>query len=103
MQYPVFFNALSVSRGEGFKSNERSSVSSSPILPEGSKATPAYIVLDSEGNEIHRAIGFLSPDDFLRQFEIAKSNVRKNQYKKTDNYRLSALYFLDYLESLCII
>lgn len=39
------------------------------------KATPTFIVLDSQGNEVYRTIGFYSPDDFIGQLEIAHSKL----------------------------
>jgi len=36
------------------------------------RGTPTYLVLDSMGNEIHRISGFYSPDDFIRQLEVAR-------------------------------
>ncbi len=42
------------------------------------KATPAYVILDSKGNELHRIIGFHSADDFIKQLEIADSKAPKN-------------------------
>ena len=35
------------------------------------RATPTVIFLDSEGNEIHRQVGFLNPDDFLKEMRKA--------------------------------
>ncbi len=52
-----------------------SGVDAEQFLRFGVKATPAYFVLDSKGNEIHGAIGFFNPDDFIRQLEIARANV----------------------------
>jgi thioredoxin-related protein len=36
------------------------------FLRFGIKATPTYIFLDREGNELHRVIGFYSAGDFIR-------------------------------------
>ncbi len=52
-----------------------SSRDSEQFLRFGVRLTPTYVVLDSEGNEIHRAIGFFSPDDFIGQLEIARVNT----------------------------
>ncbi len=36
------------------------------------KATPAYVILDSKGNELHRMIGFHNADDFIKQLEVPR-------------------------------
>ena len=41
----------------------------------GVKGTPTYLVLDSKGNEIYRALGAYGPDDFIGQLEKARANV----------------------------
>jgi thioredoxin-related protein len=35
----------------------------------GIRGTPTFIFLDSEGNEIHRVVGFRSPDDFIKEMQ----------------------------------
>jgi thioredoxin-related protein len=37
----------------------------------GIRATPTVIFLDSEGDEIHRLVAFLSADDFLKEMQKA--------------------------------
>jgi tetratricopeptide (TPR) repeat protein len=34
--------------------------------------TPTIIVLDADGNEVHRVVGFLSPEEFIPTFMVAK-------------------------------
>jgi tetratricopeptide (TPR) repeat protein len=34
--------------------------------------TPAIILLDAEGNEAHRVVGFLPPEEFIPTFMVAK-------------------------------
>ncbi len=38
-------------------------------------ATPAYVVLDANGNEIYRTIGYYEADDFISQLKIARENA----------------------------
>jgi thioredoxin-related protein len=39
------------------------------------KATPTYVVLDADGNEIYRTIGYYEADDFISQLKIARAKV----------------------------
>ena len=41
------------------------------FLRFGIRGTPTFIFLDSEGNEIHRVVGFKSPDDFIKEMRKA--------------------------------
>jgi thioredoxin-related protein len=41
------------------------------FLRFGIRATPTVIFLDSEGNEIHRHVGFLGAETFLKEMEKA--------------------------------
>jgi thioredoxin-related protein len=34
--------------------------------------TPTIIALDSDGNEVHRVVGFLPPEEFIPTFMVAK-------------------------------
>jgi tetratricopeptide (TPR) repeat protein len=34
--------------------------------------TPTIILLDAEGNEVHRVVGFLPPEEFIPTFMVAK-------------------------------
>ncbi|MFA5110505.1 MAG: thioredoxin fold domain-containing protein [Desulfobaccales bacterium] len=34
--------------------------------------TPTIIVLDADGNEVHRVVGFLPPEEFIPTFMVAK-------------------------------
>ncbi len=34
--------------------------------------TPTIIVLDADGNEVHRVVGFLPPEEFVPTFMVAK-------------------------------
>jgi hypothetical protein len=36
------------------------------------KWTPTIIVLDADGNEVHRVVGFLPPEEFIPTFMVAK-------------------------------
>ena len=38
-------------------------------------ATPSYVVLDANGNEIYRTIGYYEADDFISQLKIARAKV----------------------------
>jgi thioredoxin-related protein len=33
------------------------------------RGTPTFLVIDSDGNETHRILGFYSPDEFIGQLE----------------------------------
>ena len=37
------------------------------------RATPTFVVLDAEGSEIDRIVGFYNPDDFIGQLESVRS------------------------------
>ena len=39
------------------------------------KWTPTIIILDSDGEEHHRFVGFLPPEDFIAQIVLAKGKV----------------------------
>jgi tetratricopeptide (TPR) repeat protein len=43
------------------------------------KWTPTIIILDTDGNEYHRFIGFLAPEDFIAQIILGKGKVEFNQ------------------------
>ncbi len=40
--------------------------------------TPAIIVLDADGNEVHREVGFLAPEEFISTFMVAKGKYYFN-------------------------
>jgi tetratricopeptide (TPR) repeat protein len=46
--------------------------------------TPAIILLDTEGNETHREVGFLPPEEFIPAFIVAKGNwyLEQEQYDR---------------------
>ncbi len=43
------------------------------------KWTPTVIILDSDGDEHHRFVGFLPPEDFIAQIILGKGKVEFNQ------------------------
>ncbi len=43
------------------------------------KWTPTIIIFDADGNEHHRFIGFLPPDDFIAQLILGKGKVEFDQ------------------------
>lgn len=48
----------------------------------GVAATPAFIVLDAEDNEIYRKIGYFEPDLLIEQLEKARNKaLRKVPHK----------------------
>ena len=44
----------------------------------GVKWTPTIIILDAEGDEPHRFIGFLQPEDFIAQMTLGKGKLAFN-------------------------
>jgi tetratricopeptide (TPR) repeat protein len=44
----------------------------------GVKWTPTIIILDADGDEHHRFIGFLPPEDFIAQIILGKGKVEFN-------------------------
>lgn len=55
-----------------------SGIDSEQFFSYGVAATPEFIVLDAEGNEIYRKIGYFAPDLLIEQLEKArKKAVRK--------------------------
>ena len=42
------------------------------------KWTPTIIILDAEGDEHHRFIGFLQPEDFIAQMTLGKGKLAFN-------------------------
>ena len=55
-----------------------SGVDSDQFMRFGVTAIPAAIVLDAEGNEIFRKIGYFEPDEFISKLEMA---VKKAAHK----------------------
>jgi thioredoxin-related protein len=43
------------------------------------KWTPTIIILDLNGNEHHRFVGYLPPEDFIAQIVLGKGKVEFNQ------------------------
>ena len=43
----------------------------------GITATPTYVIVDSNGDEVYRMIGFYSADDFIDQLDSARSIAGK--------------------------
>ena len=50
--------------------------------------TPAFVVLDSEGREHYREIGYLPPDDFLTHMNLAlgRSALEEKDYSAAAGY-----------------
>jgi len=44
----------------------------------GIKWTPTIVILDSDGDEHHRFIGFLSPEDFIGQIILGRGKAEFN-------------------------
>ena len=44
----------------------------------GVKWTPTIIILDADGDEHHRFIGFLQPEDFIAQMTLGKGKLAFN-------------------------
>ena len=40
--------------------------------------TPTMIVLDADGNEVHREVGFLAPEEFISTFMVGKGKYYFN-------------------------
>ncbi len=40
-------------------------------------ATPSYVILDSNGDEVYRMTGFYNADDFIGQLDSARSAAGK--------------------------
>ena len=51
----------------------------------GIKWTPTIVILDSDGDEHHRFIGFLSPEDFIGQIILGRGKAEFN----LDNFAVS--------------
>lgn len=43
------------------------------------KWTPTFLVLDQDGREHHRVVGFLPPEDFLAQLQLGKAKLYYDQ------------------------
>lgn len=43
------------------------------------KWTPTFLVLDQDGREHHRIVGFLSPGDFTAQLQLGKAKLYNDQ------------------------
>jgi thioredoxin-related protein len=52
-----------------------SGTDSDQFMRFGVSAKPAVIVLDSEGNEIFRKIGYFEPDVFIEKLEMARKKA----------------------------
>jgi outer membrane protein assembly factor BamD (BamD/ComL family) len=59
----------------------------------GVKWTPTIIILDLNGNEHHRFIGYLPPEDFIAQIILGKGKVEFD----LDNYEQSMQCFQEIL------
>jgi thioredoxin-related protein len=52
-----------------------SGTDSDQFMRFGVSAKPAVIVLDGEGNEIFRKIGYFEPDEFIEKLEMARKKA----------------------------
>jgi len=43
------------------------------------KWTPTFVVLDPDGREHHRVVGFLPPEDFMAQLQLGKAKLYYDQ------------------------
>jgi tetratricopeptide (TPR) repeat protein len=57
------------------------------------KWTPTIVILDSDGDEHHRSIGFLSPEDFVGQIILGKGKVEFD----SDNFEQAIQCFQEIL------
>jgi thioredoxin-related protein len=48
------------------------------FLRFGVSATPTFVFLNAQGDEVHRLVGYATPDDFIKQLDRAGKNARKN-------------------------
>ena len=58
-----------------------SGADSEQFMRFGVSAKPAVIVLDSEGNEIFRKIGYFEPDVFIEKLEMARKKAAHRSAK----------------------
>jgi thioredoxin-related protein len=61
--------------------------------------TPTIIVLDADGNEIHRVVGFLPPEDFIPTFMVAKGKWYFNAEQHPEAQGMFDEALRDYPES----
>jgi outer membrane protein assembly factor BamD (BamD/ComL family) len=59
----------------------------------GIKWTPTILILDSDGDEHHRFIGYLPPEDFVGQIILARGKVAFN----SDNFEEAIQRFQEVL------
>ena len=59
----------------------------------GIKWTPTIIILDADGDEHHRFIGFLQPEDFIGQITLGRGKAEFN----LDNLEQAIQYFQEIL------
>ena len=59
----------------------------------GVKRTPTIIILDLDGNEHHRFVGYLPPEDFISQIILGKGKVEFD----LDNYEQAMQCFQEIL------
>jgi tetratricopeptide (TPR) repeat protein len=60
--------------------------------------TPTIILLDAEGNEVHRVVGFLPPEEFIPTFMVAKGKwyFEAGQYSEAqDMFELTLRKYRD--------
>jgi len=59
----------------------------------GIKWTPTIVILDSDGDEHHRFVGFLSPEDFIGQIMLGRGKAEFN----LDNFEQAIQSFQEIL------
>ena len=59
----------------------------------GIKWTPTIVILDADGDEHHRFVGFLSPEDFIGQIILGRGRAEFN----SDHFEMAIQYFQEVL------
>jgi thioredoxin-related protein len=62
--------------------------------------TPTIIVVDAEGNEVHREVGFLPPEEFIPMFMVAKGKWYFNNDQHTEAQGMFDEALRDYPNSI---
>jgi tetratricopeptide (TPR) repeat protein len=61
--------------------------------------TPAIFVLDAEGNEVHKVVGFLPPEEFIPTFMVAKGKWYFNAGQQSEAQGMFAEAIQNYPDS----
>ncbi|MFZ5447670.1 MAG: thioredoxin fold domain-containing protein [Thermodesulfobacteriota bacterium] len=62
--------------------------------------TPTIIILDADGNEAHREVGFLPPEEFIPTFMVAKGKWYFNNDQHTEAQAMFDEALRDYPDSI---